>query len=534
MRRLTFSTAMAVILVSQLVPEVSAATVAEPPPAEVQEVGPGQYSADTKTFKLTELDVSNGLIMRKHGVTVLDSGLAQPQSAPASRPEAGVFGPGWHAEFAGGQINRKLEAQNGAIVVTDLEEGVPTRYALKSSLSLPNGGGIQTYQSADGSKVTETTKWDAAAGALRTTMTETIPLDEATRQADDATWTNPDGSPVSADDLTTTYTWQRQSGLPAADNWRVTGVGTAAYGTRTVGYDSQGRVSSVREPAGVQSPEALLTFKYATATTATGTSFGDYAGRIKEIAVALGAEAPQTQARYAYDEGGLLRAVTDPSVAATQATYAYDAAGRLASIDSATNGAWRLSFPAGATAPVASATDAGRPVSGEPAEGPAGADGSAATEPSAGDFLPDGVDPPQSYPSKCNTAKTWMWYTKSGCTAFAYHHGWKWPGWKRTASGFKVRGIYHDHCTSPTGSRPGGFDFRPACDSHDYGYGLITNKKMKYKYYLDRNRKADVDAMFFGTMYDKVCGGYFIITRPTCRGIAIIYYDAVRRFGNPQ
>jgi hypothetical protein len=168
--------------------------------------------------------------------------------------------------------------------------------------------------------------------------------------------------------------------------------------------------------------------------------------------------------------------------------------------------------------------------------GAAGLDDPNATEPPAGDFLPDGVDPPQSYPKKCDTAKTWMWYTKSGCSAWAYHGGkWRKPDWKRTASGFKVRGIVHDHCTKPGPDRPAGFDFRPACDSHDYGYGLMTNQKKKYKYYLDRTvgRKLDVDTRFYITLKDKVCGGYFFLVRGTCRKIAAVYYAAVVGFGMP-
>jgi hypothetical protein len=108
-----------------------------PPPADVQEIGPGQYSSDTKTFKLSELDVSAGVISREHGVALTGGDLARPQSAPATRPELGVFGPGWQAEFVGGEINRKLENQNGDIVVTELEEGTSTRYVLKSMSDPP-------------------------------------------------------------------------------------------------------------------------------------------------------------------------------------------------------------------------------------------------------------------------------------------------------------------------------------------------------------------------------------------------------------
>ncbi|MEV0200253.1 phospholipase A2 [Nonomuraea sp. NPDC050691] len=534
MRRLPLAVALAAMLVPFLAPEVSATALTDPPPADVQEIGPGQYSSDTKTFKLTELDVSAGAISRKHGVALTAGDLARPQSAPATRPELGVFGPSWQAEFAGGEINRKLENQNGTLVVTELEGGTAIRYPLKSSVSFPDGGGIQTYQADNGSKITETTKWDPVIGAMRTTTIETLVSDVGAQEADDDTFTNADGTPISAGDLQLTYTWARPAGAPSADPWRVTDVGNAAFGKSTITYDTQGRVSSVKEPAGAAQPASVTKFTYATATTATGASNGDYAGRLKEIAVTYGSEAPQIEASYAYDPNGLLRTVTDPSVGAVQGTYAYDPLGRLSSIESLTNGGWQLSFPAGVAAPQVTLTS-DLPANGGTTVGAAGLDDPDATEPPAGDFLPDGLDPPQSYPAKCSTAVTWMWYTKSGCSAWAFHGGkWRKPDWKRTASGFKVRGIVYDHCTSSP-DKPHNFDMRPACDSHDYGYGLIANRKKHYKYYLDntRARKLDVDNRFYITMRDKVCGGYFILFRPDCRAWAWTYYQFVKKYGNP-
>jgi YD repeat-containing protein len=545
LRRLALPVAAAAMLIPFLAPEVSAATVtskasaavlADPPLANVQEVGPGQYSVDTKTFQLTELDVSAGAVSRKHGVALTTGDLARPQSAPATRPELAVFGPGWQAEFAGGQINRKLESQNGTFVVTDLEEGTSTSYPLKSSVSFPDGGGVQTYEATDGSKITQTTKWDSLIGVMRTTTVETFTTDLGPVDEGKEPLTNPDGTPVSAADLEFTYTWSRESGAPSADPWRVVSVGTAALGKSTVSYDAQGRVSTVKEPARGETPASATKFTYAATTTAAGTSLGDFTGRLKEVTVTSGTEAPQTEASYAYDTNGLLRSVTDPSVGATQGTYAYDSVGRLSSIESAINGAWQLTFPAGVASPQVTAIGTDTPINGGTTEGAAGSEDPNATEPPAGDFLPGGVDVPQSYPKKCDTAKTWMWYTKSGCSAWAYHGGkWRQPGWKRTASGFKVRGIVYDHCTKPGADRPLGFDFRPACDSHDYGYGLMTNQRMHYRYYLDRTwfRKADVDTRFFITLKDKVCGGYFFLVRPSCKRIAAVYYAAVLTFGRP-
>ncbi|MYY09404.1 hypothetical protein GT204_10900 [Streptomyces sp. SID4919] len=56
----------------------------------------------------------------------VDGGPARPESALASPPELAVFGPSREAEFLGGTINRKLETQADAIVVTDLADLIVT------------------------------------------------------------------------------------------------------------------------------------------------------------------------------------------------------------------------------------------------------------------------------------------------------------------------------------------------------------------------------------------------------------------------
>nr|BFE80293.1 hypothetical protein GCM10020093_028940 [Planobispora longispora] len=115
---------------------------------------------------------------------------------------------------------------------------------------------------------------------MRTSISETIAMNLGDQQPEegDDTFTDAGGAPLSSAALNLTYSWNRLDGLQSADAWRVTGLGNTAYGASSVGYDSQGRVSTIREPASGETPEALLTVHYATATTATATSFGDYAG----------------------------------------------------------------------------------------------------------------------------------------------------------------------------------------------------------------------------------------------------------------
>ncbi|GIH94668.1 phospholipase A2 [Planobispora siamensis] len=537
MRRLASTAVIAVALLPLIFPTTSASAstraAENPDPAPVQQIGPGRYLSDSGTFKISEIDVPAGSIGRRHGVISVDGGLARPQSAPQSRPELAVFGPGWQTEFLGGMINRKLEVQNGAVVVTDLAEGESARYELRSSVSFPGGGGVRRYEAPDGSKVTETTRWDSAAGTMRTSISETVATNLGDQQPEegDDTFTGADGAPLSSAALNLTYGWTRLDGLQSADAWRVTGLGNTAHGTSSVGYDAQGRVSTIREPAAGDAPEELLTIRYATATTATSAAFGDYAGRLKEITLTSGATAPQTVARYGYDPSGLLRTMTNPGTdASPQAAYAYDAIGRLTSIASRNHGTWELSFAAGTAAPTATSTDPTVPPPGDPLQGATGIDDPGASGPPQGDFPPGDVSGPQAYPSYCYYAAAWLWYHRSGCAAWAAHYGWHKPYWKRLPSGYWVVGINHDHCTKAV-DKPLGYDFRPACDMHDYGYGLIGNTYKRYKYYLDRYRRVDVDDLFYTTLRDWTCSAYRI--KGTCRSLAWTYRQGVR-LGNPK
>lgn len=540
-KRLSMLLAVAFVVGAVMSPSSALAAGETESTADIRPVGPGQYFADTMTFEIRETDVSAGVIGRKHSVAAVDGGLAQPKSVPDSRTDLSVFGPGWHAEFLGGTTGRKLEIQSGAILVTDLESGDTNRYELRDSVAFPGGGGVQRYEAEDGSKISETTRWDSAAGAMRTTISETIPMDPGPTEDGDDGFTNGSGDPISSADLSLRYSWE-QVGTAQGDTWRVTGVGAKAYGTSSVRYDSQGRVATVTEPAAGDQPESVLTFHYAASTTATATAFGDYSGQLKEITLKSGSESPETVARYGYDASGLLRTMADPREdASQQATYTYDATGRLNSINSRVYGAWELTFTGDSPAPAATSTSSTPDSSSgtPPLTGASGINDQNATGSLPGDFPNGGIAGTLAYPAYCYDAVHWLWYTRSGCAAWAAHYGWHYPDWKPLPTGRRVFGINHDHCTKAS-DRPSRFrfDFRSACDMHDYGYGLIGNIYKGYWYYLDPNRKSDVDNVFYVTLRDYTCpaytGTWFGQKRSTiCKRWAWTYRQAVRP-GNPK
>ena len=82
-----------------------------------------------------------------------------------------------------------------------------------------------------------------------------------------------------------------------------------------------------------------------------------------------------------------------------------------------------------------------------------------------------------------------------------------------------------DGCSAPvTGSVSLYYDFRRACDRHDFGY---RNYK---RLGLFDERKAEVDLIFNRDMLDS-CDEMFIAVRRHCRNMAFIYYQGVDKLG---
>ncbi|MEU1286595.1 phospholipase A2 [Kitasatospora sp. NPDC005856] len=510
--------------------------VVEPPLAdgELQQVGPGVYSTADNSFEINETDVAVGLMGRSHTVTVQPDGVSRPQSAPVSRADMGIFGPGWEAEFVGGRLNRRLEQRGDSVVITDLTANAAVTYALKSSLDFPDGGGVRKYATPEGDTLTETTRFNEARGTMVSTATEVTSMAGSVPDADLSADSDA-GAAVDLDRLTPAYTWQQVAA--GADGWRVTGVGTVADGAlSTVTYDTAGRIATVKDTEVGDSASRLLTVGYSTATTATSAAPGEFTGRAREITLTDGATV-QTLARYSYDASGMLRSVANPaSGIETVSSYAYDTAGRVSAVTSPANGDWGLTFPAGSASPDVDPVGPARPAADAPLEGAAGITDPAASGPPATDFTTGEFTDTQANPRYCSNATDWMWYLKRGCAAWVAHYGWHAPYFKTTPTGFRVMGINYDGCSTPGPniSRPGGFDFRTACDMHDYGYGLIGNTYKNYPYYLDRNKKSNVESVFYTTMRNQSCNHYFVLRRPKCYAYAAAYYKAVGRYGNPK
>ncbi|GGW00559.1 hypothetical protein GCM10010230_28930 [Streptomyces narbonensis] len=524
MHRIAFPiVASASLSLALLLPQSASAAVADVPDqpsvaGEFRTLGPGLYTSTPSRYRIAENDVAVGLMSRSQTVT-RQADSTQAQDAPAGRPDLGVFGPGWTAEFLGGRLNRSLTRGSGFLTTTDLGVSESVRYDLTNQLDRPDGGHLITYTAPDGSTITESAVWDDAAGVLRTTVTETVNLGLATAPAGDDVPVNALGQPVPAADLKPIFTWKQVAG----GAWRVTGVGTKAFRTTTVAYDSKGRVQQIDEPARGETPARSVKVSYASATTAAGTALGDVAGRAKDITVTEGATV-QTRARYAYDVRGLLRKTTDPASGLDLNAYTYDGYDRVVTATTDEGARWELTYTGDAVAPQARETTGTLPVPGGPVTGAASQNEPEGVAPGPEEFLDPDVSLPLPYPGPCSTAGSWMLYASEGCSTKVAHHGWRNPSWKQLKSGTFVRGVDNDHCTTAP-DRPLGYDFRAACDAHDYGYGTIGNSYKEHRYSLSRSQVAEVDALFWDMLYDRTCRGYAV--KSPCRAAATTLYGAV-------
>ncbi|MGX6600977.1 phospholipase [Micromonosporaceae bacterium Da 78-11] len=80
-----------------------------------------------------------------------------------------------------------------------------------------------------------------------------------------------------------------------------------------------------------------------------------------------------------------------------------------------------------------------------------------------------------------------------------------------------------DHCSHGP-ERPAGFDFRPACVRHDFGY---RNYRAAGTFAANKNR---LDRAFY-TDLRRRCHTYRPLLRPLCAALAWTYYRAASKFG---
>ena len=159
-------------------------------------------------------------------------------------------------------------------------------------------------------------------------------------------WTHPSWLPTLADGPlssdTTTYAYEA---VEAEEK-------TVIEPTEALAPPPSG-VSCGTKPSELKRGCRALTFKYATATTATGenrSEWNDYKGRLSQIVFHAYNRTSKAMeevavAQYAYDKQGRLRAEWDPRISpALKTTYGYDSEGRLTALTPPGQGSWALIY----------------------------------------------------------------------------------------------------------------------------------------------------------------------------------------------
>lgn len=298
-----------------------------------QEIGPGEVNLLTGNLTTSDTDVT----VDSYGSDLTVSRTYNSRQSAKTDP-SGMFGPGWISGAIVDEADtpytsldvygslRQVGTPDGDVVGFTARDGVNFDPEVgRETLRLTYASTTDTYKLTDdqGSIVTFGRVTGSAAGKYFPTAT-TLP-----------------GS-----NQVTTYTWERVT---------VGGV-EVVRPTRVVAPVPDG-VSCSTLSRGCRA----LNFSYATATTATGSTLGDFAGRVKEISFTawdpdLATPAMRTvpMAAYEYDSAGRLRSTWDPRVGvAAKQTYDYQADGVLSSVKPAGEEPWLLSYTTVANDPGA-------------------------------------------------------------------------------------------------------------------------------------------------------------------------------------
>lgn len=313
----------------------------------VADAGVGQLAQYTGEVSLSGTDVSvpgytgDISISRSHTSFAGDGSVTNWPSDPVT----GVFGPGFTANLDGGEAglagltvvdNTRID---GSVMFLD-EEGEPLVYV--------NPAGTRTYPASGTTYEPGTDDTDDSGTLLKITGTGTSTVLTLTEEDGTATtW-----KPLAAPSTTSQTVWKPDT---------ISEPGQS--GKTTFGHDpTTGRVTRIVAPVpdgmtGTSCPTTgtlvkgcrALDITYATATTATSTVPGDYAGRVKSVTAQLWDPASSTMkativASYSYDSSGRLVKVTDPR-SGLGTTYTWSGATtRIACAASANQAATKLTY----------------------------------------------------------------------------------------------------------------------------------------------------------------------------------------------
>lgn len=299
--------------------------------AESDDIGPGSVNLVTGNLTVSDSDVS----VDAYGGDLTVSRSFNTRRA-ADMDSANMFGPGWVSGVLVEEANAEYTQLDvvGSLAQVSLPEGDTIGFAKRNATAFDSEIGSEDL------KLTYTANGDFyTLGDLDGNVTKFTRVAGAP-----AGRYFPTSITVPGSNQTSTVSWEKVT-VAGVDRVRPTRMLAAVAD----GVDCTTLVRGCR----------ALTFSYATDTTATGTTWGDYPGRVKEISFTawdpdLSTPAMRTMpmARYSYDTTGRLRATWDPRTDYTDGaglhhlwdTYGYDADGELTTIGPSAQEPWQLGY----------------------------------------------------------------------------------------------------------------------------------------------------------------------------------------------
>ncbi|MEU9230365.1 RHS repeat-associated core domain-containing protein [Streptomyces massasporeus] len=295
--------------------------------AATQDIGPGSLNLLTGNYSIDETDTS----LFGMGVNRTASSRT-PDAGAKQEGQAAIFGEEWVA----GTTAELTESDYSHV-----------KQISTTAVAVVTADGSEIHFTANTGK----TGWISEPGAedltLKGSTSGSFTLSDTTGTVTE--FTKPDTAAV---------TWQVSSTmLDGLSSSTITVVSEAV----TVDGTKLARPKRIIAPTSTVSAAAcnttpttkgcrVLEFVYATSTTATLDSFGDFAGQVKEVLLyATGKGGSSATARavatYRYDAEGRLRQVWNPRLAqSTQTQYTYDTAGRVTSHRMSTDQPWTFTY----------------------------------------------------------------------------------------------------------------------------------------------------------------------------------------------
>ncbi|MFD4718241.1 RHS repeat-associated core domain-containing protein [Streptomyces sp. NPDC058423] len=302
------------------------------------QVGPGSVNLLNGDYSLgaSDTDVLGLSVNRTASSRVPDKGAKQEGQVP-------IFGKEW----VSGTVAPQVDSGYAYIKKTS-----------DTSVDLVSADGSSVYFTANAAK----TGWVPEHGFEELSLTGAFSGSFTLKEDDGAVTTFKKAA-------TDTSTWQLsssvQSGIEGDESLVVSEAVTVdgkklSRPKRIIGATSAAAATTCEATPSTRGCK-VLDFVYATSTTATGTTFGDFAGQVSELklwATEPGAATATARsvARYAYDDQGRLRQSWDPRISpALKNEYGYDSAGRVTSLTPPGQLPWKFNY--GKVASVTGASD---------------------------------------------------------------------------------------------------------------------------------------------------------------------------------